>query len=89
MPDATDIHAFLGHCRWKQRFDDDHLAAAQPLMSKVRDLRIEEAGEGAFCLLGSVAAEDTEVSIWQNGGSWDFETTCHCEIGSYCPGEYP
>jgi len=85
LPDATDIHAFLGDCRWKQRFDDDHLAAAHPLVSKVRDLRIEEAGAGAFCLLGSVAAKDAEVSIWQNGGTWDFETTCRCEIGSYCP----
>jgi len=85
LPDAIDIQTFLGGCRWQQRFDDDILAAATPLLSKVRDLRLETLGEGTFSLLGSVAAFDTEVSIWQSGGTWDFETTCACEIGGYCP----
>ncbi len=85
MSDATDIHDFLGASRWKNRFDDDHLAAAQPLLSKVRDLHIDPAGAGALSLLGTVANETAEVSLWQSGGAWDFETTCSCEIGSYCP----
>ena len=85
MPDTTDIQAFLGDSRWKHRFDDDHLAAAHSLVSKVRDLRVDAASAGTLMLRGAVAAETAEVSIWQSGGGWDCETTCTCEIGSYCP----
>ena len=84
MPDATDIQAFLGDSRWKNRFDDDHLAAAQALVSKVRDLRIDPAVPGTLTLLGTVSNEQAEVSIWLSGGAWDFETTCSCESGGYC-----
>ena len=48
-------------------------------------MRFEAAGAGAACLSGSVAAEEAEVSLWQSGGSWEFETTCSCETGSFCP----
>jgi len=85
LPDTTDIQAFLGDSRWKHRFDDDHLAAAHSLVSKVRDLRVDAASAGTLMLRGAVAAETAEVSIWQSGGGWDCETTCTCEIGSYCP----
>ena len=84
MPDATDIQAFLGDSRWKNRFDDEILAAAQGLVSKARELRIDATAAGTLTLLGAVANEDAEVSVWQSGGGWDFETACSCEIGSYC-----
>jgi len=84
LPDAIDIQTFLGNCRWKHCFDDEILAAAHPLASKVRDLRVDATSPDTLTLLGKVATENTEVGIWQSGGAWDFETTCSCEIGSYC-----
>jgi len=84
LPDATDIQTFFGDCRWKHCFDDEILAAAHPLLSKVRDLRVDATSPDTLTLLGTVAAESCEVSLWQSGGAWDFETTCSCEIGSYC-----
>ncbi|MEI6654578.1 MAG: DEAD/DEAH box helicase [Verrucomicrobiota bacterium] len=53
-------------------------------MPKVRDLRLDPSAPGNLTLLGSVANAATAVNVWQTGGTWDFETTCSCEIGSYC-----
>jgi SNF2-related domain/Helicase conserved C-terminal domain len=84
LPESVDISAFLGNSRWKDRFDDEILAAANPLVSKVRELRTEETGPGSVSLLGSVGKEETEANFWQSGGSWEFETFCSCEIGNFC-----
>jgi superfamily II DNA or RNA helicase len=84
LPDAIDIQAFLGASRWKNRFDDEILAAAQALVSKVRDLRIDPVSPGTTTLRGTVANETAEVTLWQTDGTWDFETSCSCELGSYC-----
>jgi superfamily II DNA or RNA helicase len=84
LPDATDIQTFLGDSRWKDRFDDEILAAAHPLGSKVRDLRVDASIAGSITLLGTVGGEEPEINAWQAGGTWDFETTCSCDLGSYC-----
>jgi hypothetical protein len=84
LSESAHITSFFSDSRWKDRFDDEILAAAVSLVSKVKDLRSEEATPGAVCLLGAVGKEDTEVNLWLAGGAWDFETFCSCEIGSFC-----
>ncbi len=84
MPDSPDISSFLADARWLDRFDDDILAAAKPLTSKVRDLHTEETAADSFSLLGTVAKDETEVSLWKSGPDWEFETFCSCDIGSFC-----
>ncbi|MCW1884068.1 DEAD/DEAH box helicase [Luteolibacter flavescens] len=32
-----------------------------------------------------MAGERCEVTLWTNDGAWDFESTCSCEIRSFCP----
>jgi superfamily II DNA or RNA helicase len=75
---------FFRESRWKNRFEDEILAAANPLVSKVRDLRLEESAPGTFSLLGNVGKEETEAGFWKNESGWDFETFCSCELGGFC-----
>ena len=84
MPASADISSFLGDSRWKDRFDDEILAAASPLVGKVKDLRIEETAPGSVSLIGIVGKDETEVNLWQAGPRWEFETFCSCDIGSFC-----
>ncbi len=90
MPNNTELLQFFRDFRWKNRFDDEILAAANPLVAKVRDLRMQEnAGEsgelpGGFHLLGSVMKEASGVAFWQAGGGWELETFCTCELGGFC-----
>ena len=84
MPETADISSFLGDSRWKDRFDDEILAAASPLLGKVKDLRIEETAPGSVSLIGIVGKDETEVNLWQAGQRWEFETFCSCEIGNFC-----
>ncbi len=84
LPPTTDISAFLGGSRWKDRFDDEILAAANPLVSKVRDLKMEETAPGSISLFAAVSQAETEVNLWQAGSGWDFETFCSCELGGFC-----
>jgi superfamily II DNA or RNA helicase len=86
-PLLTPLLEFLVGYRWKGRFDDEVIAAAPVLVSKVRDLQMEISGPDTpetFTLRGTVRHEATEVTIWQSGGQWDIETNCTCEIGSFC-----
>ena len=85
MPPLSDIASFFGIARWRNRFEDEVLAAAQPLLAKVRDLRIDETNAGGVTLSGSVAKDEAEVNLWQSDGSWEFDTFCSCEIGAFCP----
>jgi len=80
----TDPAQFFRECRWQKRFDDDILAIAQPLVAKVRDLRLDETMAGSFNLLGSVGQEEVEVVGWQMAGGWELETACSCECGGFC-----
>ncbi len=75
---------FVRDSRWKIRFEDEILAAAKSLVSKVRDARLDEPSAGSHSLLGNVAGEETEISFWPNDGGWEFETFCSCELGSFC-----
>ncbi len=84
MSGLPDPSAFFHECRWKNRFEEEILAAAAPLASKVRDPRLESPSAGSFVLLGNVAQDQTEVSFWKSGAAWDFETGCSCELGSFC-----
>ncbi len=84
LPLSADISSFLGNSRWKDRFDDEILAAANPLVGKVKDLRIEETAPGSVSLIGIVGKDETEVNLWQAGERWEFETFCSCDIGSFC-----
>jgi hypothetical protein len=84
LSDSAHISSFLGDSRWRDRFDDEILAAANSLVSKIKDLRIEETTPGSVSLLGTVGKEDTEVNLWHAGTTWEFETFCSCEIGSFC-----
>lgn len=84
MPDSPDISSFLGDFRWKDRFDDEILTAANSLVSKVRDLKMEETAPGSVSLIGNIAKDETEVNLWTSGNFWDFETFCSCDISSFC-----
>src|SRR6187431_2735547 len=84
LPQTADISSFLGDSRGKDRFDDEILAAANPLVGKVKDLQMEETAPGSISLIASVAKDETEVNLWQSGSTWEFETFCSCEIGNFC-----
>ncbi|RYD17631.1 MAG: DEAD/DEAH box helicase, partial [Verrucomicrobiaceae bacterium] len=84
MPETADISSFLGDSRWKDRFEDDILGAANSLVSKVRDMATEETAPGSVSLTGMVGKDEAEVNFWQSGGGWEFETFCSCDIGSFC-----
>ena len=84
MPETTDISSFLRSSRWKDRFDEEILAAASSLVGKVQDLRLEETVPESASLLGMVKADQAEVNLWWSGQTWDFETFCSCEVGSFC-----
>ncbi|MCX6865826.1 MAG: DEAD/DEAH box helicase, partial [Verrucomicrobia bacterium] len=84
MPTDTELLQFFRAPRWQQRFDDEILTAANPLVAKVRELRLEEPVAGSFSLLGNVAQEQTEVGFWQTDGGWELETSCSCDVGGFC-----
>ncbi len=84
MPESSDISSFLGSARWKDRFEDEIIAAASPLVGKVKELRLEETAPGSVSLIGTVGKDETEVNLWQAGNGWEFETFCSCDIGNFC-----
>ena len=84
LPLHADISSFLGDSRWKDRFDEEILAAAGPLIGKVKDLRIVETAPDSVSLMGMVGKDETEANLWKSGQSWEFETFCSCEIGNFC-----
>ncbi len=84
MADTDTIQSFLASSQWKDRFDDEILAAANSFASKAKELKVAAAGEESVTISGLVAGEETVVDLWQSGGSWDFETSCGCELGAFC-----
>ncbi|MDP3851236.1 MAG: DEAD/DEAH box helicase [Luteolibacter sp.] len=80
----ADPSAFFRDSRWKNRFDDEILHAANPLVSKVRELRLEEPSPDSFSLLGTMVQEETEVGFWPADDGWEMETFCSCELGAFC-----
>jgi hypothetical protein len=84
VPSDPQAAEFFHSAKWKNRFEDEVLAAARALVSKVREPRLEEPAAGSFSLLASVAGEETEVAFWCDDGVWNFETSCSCEVGNFC-----
>ncbi len=81
---AADPSAFFRDSHWQTRFEEEILAAARRFVSKARDLRLEENSAVSFSLHGNVATEETEIGFWKSGDTWDFETFCSCDLGSFC-----
>ena len=84
LPEPENIQSFLASGHWKERFDDEILAAANPFVSKARDLKVTGSDGSSATLSAAVANEETSVEMWVTDGSWDFETSCGCEVGSFC-----
>jgi hypothetical protein len=80
-----EIGSFFDDTLWHERFDDDCLQAGQRLRAKVRELHGEWPDEDNFTLRAEVAGDRCEVVLWPSGDQWDFESTCSCEIRSFCP----
>ncbi len=45
---------------------------------------MEETAPGSISLIGNIAKDETEVNLWHSGNTWDFESFCSCEVGSFC-----
>lgn len=84
MADTESIQSFLAAGRWKDRFDDEILAVAPSFVGKTRELKVVEPTPGSITISGTVAGENTRVDLWEDGGIWDLETSCGCEVGSSC-----
>jgi hypothetical protein len=80
-----DIHGFFDSELWHERFDDECLQAGQRLRPKVRELVAGWPDADSISLRAGVAGEACEVSLWPCDGTWDFESTCTCEVRSFCP----
>lgn len=85
METRPDIHGFFDGTLWHERFDEECLQAGQRIRPKVRDLAGEWPDEENFTLRANVAGESCEVALWASGNNWDFETSCTCEVRSFCP----
>ncbi len=85
MENQPDIRGFFEDERWRERFEEDCLLAGQRLRPKVRDLKGDCPDEDYLVLGGNVAGEQAEVSFWASAGEWEFETSCTCEMRSFCP----
>jgi hypothetical protein len=85
LPATDELRDFLENAHWRDRFDDERLAVGQKLKSKVRELAGERPDEETFTLRAEIAGESSEIILWPTGGEWDFETSCSCEFGSFCP----
>jgi superfamily II DNA or RNA helicase len=83
LSDFNTLRPFLTEGRWKDRFDDEILGAAGSYIGKTRGLRLEEIAD-ALILRGNVDGHEPEISLWEDHGSWSFETTCGCETGQFC-----
>jgi hypothetical protein len=81
----SDIHAFFDEELWHERFDDECLQAGQRLRPRVRELVAAWPDADSITLRAEVAGEPCEVSLWPSDGGWDFESTCSCEVRSFCP----
>ncbi len=80
---ADSLRAFLAAGDWKDRFDDEILAAAAAFVGKAKNVRLEETPDG-FLLEAAVAGSAATVNLWPEDGDWNFETDCDCEVGRFC-----
>jgi len=85
VDDSPDIRDFFENELWTDRFDEETLAASSKLISKTREMTGTWPDDGTFSVAASVAGESCELTCWASGSDWDFETSCSCEVRSFCP----
>lgn len=82
-----DLKPFFEAPDWHHRFDEYVLVQGKKLSSPkfLTDLNLEEVDDG-YLLSGRVDEHDVEINLWPESEShWEFDTSCHCDFGSYCP----
>ncbi len=79
---VEELEEFLAEGAWVERFDEEMRGLGGRYVPKVRNLTLDDEGE----ISGSakVLDEEVEVHLWKEGGGFGFETSCSCEIGSFC-----
>ncbi|BCX48244.1 helicase/SNF2 protein [Haloferula helveola] len=85
MPEPPDIRDHFTSDAWKERFEDEVMHIAAKLKGKARAISTVWEDAETFVLRGEVAGECCEAVHWPAGGRWEFETSCPCEIRTYCP----
>ncbi len=84
MSDPSSAHQFLRSESWRQRFEDEILAAAKALANKCRGIQLEDQGGDSHVLRGEVKGEQVEISFWPSSPGWEIESQCSCELGREC-----
>ncbi|MBB5350989.1 superfamily II DNA or RNA helicase [Haloferula luteola] len=84
VPEPIDIHDHFSASLWQDRFEEEILLIANKLKGKARGLQGHWENE-SFVLHAEVAGESCEILHWREGDRWDFESTCTCDIRTYCP----
>lgn len=85
LEDDSDIQQYLAENSWTPRFEDEVQLVGNKLKGKARALRREAIDNDNFSIHAEVHGEECRVDFWRNGGTWEFESTCSCEIHSFCP----
>jgi superfamily II DNA or RNA helicase len=83
----ADLSSFFTDPDWHHRFDEHVLGQGKKLSSPrfLTELHLERMEDG-YLLSGRVESQEVEVSFWpESEDHWEFETTCPCDFGSYCP----
>ena len=85
MAQEIDPTSFYRGTEWQVRFDEEVLQAARVFISKAKNLRGEDLGNGSYRVFAEVAGEETVVDFWREGEtSWEFESECSCDVGAFC-----
>ena len=79
----AELEEYLAEGTWVERFEEELRGLGGRMVSKVKNLRLDE-GAGEICFSAMVAGAEVDGAFWQEGGSFGFETTCPCEIGAFC-----
>jgi len=82
-----DIAGFLAQGGWTVRFDEDVLGHGRQLLRKqpLSAIRALSQDAQSLTLTAQTAEGDAlEVTLWPDEGSWELETSCHCDYGPHC-----
>jgi superfamily II DNA or RNA helicase len=85
VPPESDIRDHFRDARWRDRFEEEILVVAAKLRGRVRELQSRWDDPETFVLSAEIAGHRCEITHWPDTGGWDFESTCECEIRSFCP----
>ena len=83
MENIGKLEDYLAEGTWVERFEEELRGLGGRLVSKVKELRLDE-GSGEICFSADVAGSEVDGAFWEEGGSFGVETTCSCEIGAFC-----